>query len=127
MFRLPLLTLLASALLAPFRALGQGRDFLSKPEVELAIVGKPLVSRNLSSGLVSHWVFNPDGTVEAFRLGDAFRAAGSWQLHEDGRMCVSMMGRSGCRYWFRRGVDFANAETREPRARTVAEVSVRPD
>lgn len=124
MLRVPVLTLLFSALLAPFRVLGQGRVFLSKPDVELAIVGKPLVSRNLASGLVSRWIFHPDGTVEVFRPGGTSQAAGTWQLYEDGRMCVSMLGRNGCRYWFRLGSGYANAESREPGARTVAEVSI---
>ena len=39
-------------------------------------------------------------------------------------MCVSMMGRSGCRYWFRQGSSYANAESNDPGARTVAEVTV---
>ncbi|SFN33095.1 hypothetical protein [Variovorax sp. OV329] len=92
MLRIPFLTLLVSALLAPLRVQGQGRVFLSKPEVELAIVGRPLLSRNLGSGLVSRWIFNPDGTVEAFRPGSAGLVAGTWRLHDDGRMCVSMLG-----------------------------------
>lgn len=122
--RLPLPTLLCSALLAPGHALGQAKVFLTKPEVESAIVGKPLVSRNLASGWVSRWVFHPDGTVEASRPGVAGLAAGTWRLDEDGRMCVSMLARSACRYWFRLGADYANAESREPGAGTVAEVSV---
>ena len=38
-------------------------------------------------------------------------------------MCVNMLGRSGCRYWFRKGKAFANSDTRAPDARAVAEVS----
>ena len=123
MTRTSVVTLIVSILLEPLRALGQGRVFLGKADVEVTIVGKPLVSRNLASGIVSTWLFRPDGTVEA--MGAAGKAVGTWHLYEDGRMCVHMLGRSACRYWFWLGESLANAESREPGARAMAEVSVR--
>jgi hypothetical protein len=124
MQRASILALLAAVLLAPVRAAGQSRIYLSKAEVELVIVGKSLLSTNLSSGRVSHWRFWPNGSVEAASLAGLGQASGTWNLHEDGRMCVAMMGRSGCRYWFREGDAYANAESREPGARTVAVVRI---
>ena len=35
----------------------QGRMFLSKAEIETTLIGKPIVSSNLSSGMVSRWQF----------------------------------------------------------------------
>lgn len=124
MQRVSILALLAAMLLAPVRATGQSRVYLNKAEVELVIVGKSLLSRNLASGRLSHWRFWPNGTVEAASQGGFGQASGTWSLQDDGRMCVAMLGRSGCRYWFREGDAYANAESREPGARTVAVVRI---
>ena len=112
----------AFALTAPAAAGADDRSYLSKPEIEVGLIGKGIVSRNLSSGMVSHWEFRPDGTVEAVNLNGAGRASGTWRIREDGQMCVTMMFRTGCRYWFRKGDAYANADTRAPDAQTVAEV-----
>jgi hypothetical protein len=37
-------------------------------------------------------------------------------------MCVTMMNRTGCRYRFRKGDSYANADTNASDAQTVAEV-----
>ena len=124
MRQLSMLALLVAALAAPLRASGQNRIYLNKAEVELVVVGRSVLSRNLSTGMVSHWRFRPDGTVEAVSLSGVGKAEGTWSLHEDGRMCVAMLGRSGCRYWFRQGDSLANAESRDPAARTIAVVDV---
>ncbi len=113
---------LAAILLHPGVAAADERAFLSKPDIENSLLGKPLLSRNLASGTLSHWEFRRDGTVEASRSGLG-RAAGTWTVRDDGQMCVTLMNRTGCRYWFRKdGTSYANADTRLPDAVIVAEV-----
>ena len=99
------------------------RSYLSKPEIESQIVGHGILSKNLASGNLSHWDFHPDGRVDAISRNGLGSASGTWTLHDDGQMCVRMLGRTGCRYWFRKGNAFANSDTRAPNAQTVAEVS----
>jgi hypothetical protein len=114
---------LAAAALATTQAAGAATDdraYLSKPEIQASLVGKGIVSKNLASGKLSHWAFRPDGTVEA--AGALGRASGTWTIRDDGQMCVTMVGRTGCRYWFRKGDALANADSRAPDAQTVAEV-----
>ena len=114
-------TALAAAL--PASAAADDRIYLSKPEIEVSLIGKGILSKNLSSGMVSHWEFRADGTVEAVNRTGAGRASGTWSIRDDGQMCVTMMFHTGCRYWFRQGHSYANADTRAPDAQTVAEVS----
>ena len=75
----------------------------------------------MASGALSHWEFRRDGSVEASRKGLG-RAAGTWAVRDDGQMCVTMMNRTGCRYWFRKDGAYANADTRSADADIVAEV-----
>lgn len=114
-------TTLAAVMLLPGVTAAQERAFLSKPEIENSLLGKPMLSRNLASGTLSHWEFRRDGSVEASRSGLG-RAAGTWAVLDDGRMCVTLMNRTGCRYWFRKDGAYANADTRSPDAVVVAEV-----
>ncbi|TSD61443.1 hypothetical protein FFI97_014745 [Variovorax sp. KBS0712] len=101
-----------------------GRVFLSKAEVESTLIGKPIVSSNLSTGMVSRWQFHPDGRVDFVNQSGPGKASGKWVFNADGAMCVTMIARTGCRYWFRNEKDgaIANARTREPNAPTVAEI-----
>lgn len=96
------------------------RSYLSKTEIQASLIGKEILSKNLASGKLSHWTFRADGTVEA--AGSLGRATGTWTIRDDGQMCVTMVGRTGCRYWFRKGNSFANADSKAPDAQTVAEV-----
>lgn len=112
---------LAAVLLHPGVATADERAYLSKPEIESSLLGKPMMSRNLASGTLSHWEFRRDGSVEARRSGLG-RAAGTWSVRDDGQMCVTLMNRTGCRYWFRKDEAYANADTRSPDAIIVAEV-----
>jgi len=112
---------IATVLLHPAVAAAGERAYLSKPEIENSLLGKPMLSRNLASGSLSHWEFRRDGSVEASHSGLG-RAAGTWSVREDGQMCVTLMNRTGCRYWFRTEGAFANADTRSPDAMVVAEV-----
>ena len=107
----------------PVQAAADDRTYLSKPEIETQIVGHGILSKNLASGKLSHWNFHPDGRVDAVSRNGLGSASGTWTLRDDGQMCVSMLGRTGCRYWFRKGSAFANADSRSPDAQTVAEVS----
>jgi hypothetical protein len=116
-----LLVVAAVALVQPGVAAAGERAWLGKSDIEGSLLGKPLLSKNLASGAVSHWEFRRDGTVEASRSGLG-RASGTWNLRDDGQMCVTMMNRTGCRYWFRKEGAFANADTSAPDAVTVAEV-----
>lgn len=102
----------------------RGRVFLSKAEVESTLIGKPIVSSNLSTGMVSRWQFHADGRVDFVNQSGPGKASGKWVLNADGSMCVTMISRTGCRYWFRNEKDgaLANASTREPNAPTVAEI-----
>lgn len=112
---------LAAVLLHPGVAAADGRAYLSKPEIESSLLGKPMLSRNLASGTLSHWEFRRDGSVEASRRGLG-RASGTWSVRDDGQMCVTLMNRTGCRYWFRKDEAYANADSRSPDAAVVAEV-----
>lgn len=112
---------LAAVLLQPFGSHAGEREYLSKPDIENSLLAKPMLSRNLASGSLSHWEFRRDGSVEASRRGLG-RAAGTWAVRDDGQMCVTMMNRTGCRYWFRKDGAFANADTRSADAIIVAEV-----
>ncbi len=100
----------------------QERVYLGKAEIEQTLIGKSIVSRNLASGMVSHWEFHPDGRVEFVNRSGPGSASGTWTIHPDGSMCVTMVSRTGCRYWFRQDGAFANANTNEPSAPTVARV-----
>ena len=101
-----------------------GRVFLSKAEIETTLIGKPIVSSNLASGMISRWQFYADGRVDFVNRSGPGRASGKWFLNPDGAMCVTMVARTGCRYWFKYEKDgaIANANTREPTAPTVAEI-----
>jgi len=100
------------------------RVFLSRAEIESTLIGKPIVSNNLATGMVSRWQFYADGRVDFANRSGPGRASGKWFLNPDGSMCVTMIARTGCRYWFRneKGGAIANADTREPNAPTVAEI-----
>ena len=104
-------------------AFGDDRVYLTRSEVEDNLVGKGVLSKNLASGTLSHWEFRRDGTVAASRAGLG-KASGTWAIQEDGRMCVTMLNRTGCRYWFRHANSFANADSRTPDAPVVAEVEL---
>ncbi len=99
------------------------RAYLSKPEIQASLIGKGIVSKNLASGKLSHWEFHADGRVDAVSRSGLGSASGTWTIRDDGQMCVSMLGRTGCRYWFRKGNALANADSRTPDAQAVAEVS----
>jgi hypothetical protein len=113
----------ALAAAMPGVATAEERLYLSKAEIESSLMGKAVVSTNIASGKLSHWEFRSDGTVEAVSLGGLGRAAGTWSIRDDGQTCVKMLTRTGCRYWFRHGSAFANADTNQPDAPIVAEVS----
>ena len=100
------------------------RVFLSKTEIETTLIGKPIVSSNLSTGMVSRWQFYSDGRVDFANRSGPGKASGKWFFNPDGSMCVTMISRTGCRYWFRNEKDgaIANANTREPNAPPVAEI-----
>jgi hypothetical protein len=100
----------------------QERVYLTKTDIEQTLIGKGIVSRNLATGIVSHWEFRPDGRVDFVNLSGLGRASGKWTIRTDGLMCVTMISRTGCRYWFRRGGVLANANTNEPDAPAVAEI-----
>ena len=107
----------------PAQAGDEDRVWLGKPEIQAQIVGHGILSKNLASGKLSHWEFHPDGRVDAVSKNGLGSASGTWSLRDDGQMCVNMLGRSGCRYWFRKGNGFANADSRAQDAQTVADVS----
>lgn len=109
------------ALMHPIPAVADDRSYLSKVEIQERLVGKLILSKNLQSGAVSHWAYHPDGTVDASRTGMG-KATGTWSIRDDGQMCVTMVKRTGCRYWFRKGEMLANADTNSPDAPIVAEV-----
>jgi len=97
------------------------RIYLTRSEVEVSLIGRGVLSKNLASGTLSHWEFRRDGSVEASRSGLG-KASGTWAIQEDGRMCVTMLNRTSCRYWFRQADSFANSDSRQPDAPVVAEV-----
>ncbi|MBW8714626.1 MAG: hypothetical protein JF629_02210, partial [Variovorax paradoxus] len=76
-----------------------------------------------STGMVSHWIFRPDGRVEFANKSGPGSASGTWVVQTDGLMCVTMLTRTGCRYWFRQGSTFANALGKEPDSPLVAEIA----
>ncbi|MBT2305432.1 hypothetical protein J7E70_34120 [Variovorax paradoxus] len=98
------------------------RIYLSKIDIERVLIGKGLESRNLSTGMVSHWVFRPNGSVEFVNKSGPGSASGTWVVRTDGLMCVTMLFRTGCRYWFRQGGTLANAIGKEPDSPLVAEI-----
>lgn len=100
----------------------QERIYLSKTDIEQTLIGKGIVSRNLATGMVSHWEFRPDGRVFFINQSGPGRASGTWTVNSDGSMCVTMLLQTGCRYWFRKDGTLANAHTNEPNAPTVAEI-----
>lgn len=112
------------ALLAPCgqSSAADERIYLNKVDIERILVGKGLESRNLSTGMVSHWEFRPNGSVQFANKSGPGSASGTWVVRTDGLMCVTMLSRTGCRYWFRQGSAFANAISKEPDAPLVAEV-----
>jgi len=112
---------LAGALLHPMAAAAEDRAYMGKSEIVASLLGKPVVSRNLASGTLSNWEFRRDGSVQASRSGLG-RASGTWSVGDDGQMCVTMMNRTGCRYWFRKDGALANSDTRSADAVVVAEV-----
>ena len=100
------------------------RVYLSRAEIESTLIGKPILSSNLATGMVSSWQFYSDGRVDFVNRSGPGKASGKWFLNPDGSMCVTMISRTRCRYWFRNEKDgaLANADTREPNAPTVAEI-----
>ena len=98
------------------------RVYLTKADIERTLIGKRIVSRNLASGMVSNWEFHPDGRVDFANRSGPVSASGSWTLHADGLMCVTMVARTGCRFWFQQDGSFANADSKGPNAPAVAEV-----
>ena len=98
------------------------RIYLSKADIERVLIGKGLESRNLSTGMVSHWVFLPNGRVEFANKSGPGSASGTWIVQADGLMCVTMLARTGCRYWFRQGGALANAISKDPDSPLVAEI-----
>jgi hypothetical protein len=98
------------------------RIYLSKADIERVLIGKGFESRNLSTGMVSHWVFLPNGSVEFANKRGPGNASGTWIVRPDGLMCVTMLARTGCRYWFRQGGALANAISKDPDSPLVAEI-----
>ena len=118
--RLVFAALATFAILLPSAASEEERTYLGKAEIEAGLLGKTVVSKNIASGKLSQWEFRADGTVEA--AGGLGRATGTWSVRDDGQTCVKMLGRTGCRYWFRQGGAYANADTNQADAPVVAEV-----
>ena len=118
--RLVFAALATFAILLPSAASAEERTYLGKAEIEAGLLGKTVVSKNIASGKLSQWEFRADGTVEA--AGGLGRATGTWSVRDDGQTCVKMLGRTGCRYWFRQGGAYANADTNQADAPVVAEV-----
>lgn len=98
------------------------RIYLDKLDIERMLVGKGLESRNRSTGMVSHWEFQPDGSARFANKSGPGSATGTWVVRTDGLMCVTMLARTGCRYWFRQGGALANSISKEADAPLVAEV-----
>lgn len=98
------------------------RIYLTGAEVQKTLIGRGIVSRNLTSGMVSHWEFRADGSVDFVNRSGPGQASGRWTVRPDGLMCVTMLTRTGCRYWYRQGDTVANAESNAPDAPAVAEV-----
>ena len=100
----------------------QDRVFLSKAEIESTLIGRAIVSSNLATGMISRWEFHSDGHVDFANRSGPGSASGTWVLHADGLMCVTMVLRTGCRYWFTKDGDIANADTKGQDAPTVARI-----
>jgi len=100
----------------------QDRVFLSKAEIERTLIGRVIVSNNLATGMISRWEFHSDGHVDFVNRSGPGSASGTWVLKADGLMCVTMILRTGCRYWFTKDGAIANATTKGPDAPTVAQV-----
>lgn len=100
----------------------QDRVFLSKAEIERTLIGKAIVSSNLATGMISRWEFHSDGRVDFVNRSGPGSASGTWTLNADGSMCVTMVLRTGCRYWFTKDGTIANANTKRPDAPTVARI-----
>ncbi|CAN7712907.1 hypothetical protein LJR084_006028 [Variovorax sp. LjRoot84] len=100
----------------------QDRVFLSKDEIERTLIGRAIVSNNLATGMISRWEFHSDGHVDFVNRSGPGSASGTWILNADGLMCVTMILRTGCRYWFTKDGAIANASTKGPDAPTVAEI-----
>lgn len=112
------------ALLAPSGQVTavEERIYLNKLDIERVLIGKGLESKNLTTGMVSHWIFLPNGSVEFANKSGPGSASGTWVVRPDGLMCVTMLSRTGCRYWFRQGSALANAISKEPDSPLVAEI-----
>jgi len=122
----PTLPLYVLALWALACAANAGeRSYLSRDEIQATLIGKPIVSHNLASGRVSEWEFHSDGHVDAVNRSGPGRATGTWSFRPDGSMCVTMLSRTGCRFWFRQDGVLVNADTRAPDAPPTAEVRFR--
>ena len=121
LYLVSLVAAIMAALVYPSVAKAGERTYLNRAEIEASLLDKGVTSRNLASGALSHWQFHRDGTVDASRSGLG-RASGTWAIMDDGKMCVTMLNRTGCRYWFRKADAFANADTMAPDAPIVAEV-----
>jgi hypothetical protein len=121
LYLVSLLAAIVAALVYPDVAKAGERVYLNRADIEASLLDKGVASRNLASGTLSHWQFHRDGTVDASRSGLG-KASGTWTIQDDGKMCVTMLNRTGCRYWFRNADAFANADTRAPDAPVVAEV-----
>jgi hypothetical protein len=100
----------------------QDRVFLSKDEIERTLIGRVIVSNNLATGMVSRWEFHSDGHVDFVNRSGPGSASGTWILNADGLMCVTMVMRTACRYWFMKDGAIANSNTKGPDAPTVAEI-----
>lgn len=100
----------------------QERVFLSKAEIERTLIGRAIVSNNLATGMISRWEFHSGGHVDFVNRSGPGSASGTWILNADGLMCVTMVMRTGCRYWFTKDGAIANSSTKGPDAPTVAEI-----
>ena len=100
----------------------QDRVFLSRAEIEKTLIGRAIISNNLATGMISRWEFHSDGHVDFVNRSGPGSASGTWTLNADGLMCVTMILRTGCRYWFTKGGAIANANGKGPDAPTVAQI-----
>jgi hypothetical protein len=103
-------------------ATGGGRVYLTKPEVEQNFVGKSFVFKRGNE--IIQWELRADGNLFGNNRTRNGRDAGSWQLADDGRLCIKWRGGSqdGCRYYYRSNEKFLMTETNQPGAVAVAEV-----
>ncbi|SEB25769.1 hypothetical protein [Variovorax sp. YR216] len=98
------------------------RVYLSKTEIEQTLIGKAMISSNLATGMISRWEFHPDGRVDFVNRSGPGSASGKWIVNADGLMCVTMVLRTRCRYWFRKDGTIANADAKGPDSPTRAEI-----